>query len=157
MTVRPPGGPANPERTLSVSADLRLEVDGREAHLSGDGQRLVLRTEDPLRLWSALGDASLPAGATAPTGPRAIGRLATLLKDFGVTLDIAGPGGTVVRLGSEARSPVGRLVTGSRAVQPGSVGALWPLARRVVVQQRRWVVAVGAVAAVGVAVRRLAR
>ncbi len=115
-----------PIRALSVSADLELLVDGRPAKLEGAGQHLVLTCEDPVHLWSTLSHAWLPARADQVSGTRAVGRAASALSDVGVTLDIAGPGGTVVRLGAGAHSRTGRLITGSAAVQPYSVRAVLP-------------------------------
>lgn len=119
-------GTEGPIRALSVSADLELLVDGRPAKLEGAGQHLVLTCEDPVHLWSTLSHAWLPARADQVSGTRAVGRAASALRDVGVTLDIAGPGGTLVRLGAGAHSRTGRLITGSPAVQPYSVRAVLP-------------------------------
>lgn len=110
--------------TLSVSADLRLDVDGSKAHLVGDGQSLVLHSTDPLRLWSAVNKASLPAGISRVDGPRAVGRAADALLDSGLSVDVTGPHGVLVRLGQGADSRVGGFVTGSRGVEFGSARAL---------------------------------
>jgi len=109
---------------LSVSADLRLDIDGSKAHLVGDGQSLILHSNDPLRLWSALNQASLPAGVSRADGPRAIGRAADALLDNGLSVDVTGPHGVLVRLGQGADSRAGRLITGSRGVEFGSARAL---------------------------------
>jgi hypothetical protein len=123
-------GTDGPIRALSVSADLELLVDGRPAKLEGAGQHLVLTSEDPVHLWSTLSDAWLPSRAGEVSGPRAVGRAASALRDVGVTIDVAGPGGTVVRLGAGAHSRTGRLITGSPAVQPYSVRAVLPFGVR---------------------------
>lgn len=145
MSAAPPGrsGPAagteRAQPALSVLADLDLSVDGRSARLEGDGRHLVLTSEDPVHLWSTLGHASLPAEVGAVNGPRAVGRVATLLSDHGVTIDIVGPRGLLVQLGREARSGgpagslmslTGRLMTGSDAVAPQSVRAVLPFGVR---------------------------
>lgn len=129
----PPGHKAatdGPNLTLSVLADLDLDVDGRSVRLAGNGQHLVLTSEDPAHLWDTLVRASLPSGIGQVSGPRAVGRAASLLSDNGLTLDIVGPRGTVVRLGADAHSWAGRLITGSEAVQPSSVRAVLPVGVR---------------------------
>jgi hypothetical protein len=123
-------GTDGPNETLSVLADLDLDVDGRSARLAGNGQHLVLTSEDPAHLWDTLTRASLPSGIGQVSGPRAVGRAASLLSDNGLTLDIVGPRGTVVRLGADAHSWAGRLLTGSEAVQPSSVRAVLPVGVR---------------------------
>jgi len=110
--------------SLSVSADLRLDVDGASAHLAGDGQSLILHSSDPMRLWSSVNRASLPAGISRVDGPRAVGRAADALSDNGLRVDVTGPHGVLVRLGKGADSRAGRIVTGSRGVEFGSARAL---------------------------------
>ena len=109
---------------LSVSADLRIESDGQRAHLVGDGGSLILHTDQPLQFWSSINHAALPSGVGRVSGPRALGRVAGALDDAGITLDVTGPDGVLVRLGDGAGSRLGRLVTGSSAVGFGSVRLL---------------------------------
>lgn len=126
---------APPIGRLDVEADLRLDVDGTSAHLHGSGSRLVLFSDHPERVWAAAVASVLPAFGVAD-GPRAIGRVADLLQDAGVRLEVAGPHGVVVSLGDGVSSPVGRATTGSRAVRPGRPVALavlgWQAGPRVV-------------------------
>jgi len=118
--------PVSPAGTppLSVLADLRIEMDGHRAHLVGEGQSLILHTDRPLRMWAAVNRASLPAWTGRLNGPRAVGRAATGLRSSGLSIDVRGPDGVLVRLGDGVGSSVGRLLTGSSAVGFGSVRAL---------------------------------
>jgi hypothetical protein len=140
---------------LHVTADLRLDLDGVPATLTGDGDRLVLETGDPRALWSTITKAGLPAGVGRVSAARAVGRLASGLRDAGVSVEIRGPRGPLVSLGDGVRSVAGRVTTGSDALRPGGPGALGPL---VLSSLRRPAVLVGALAAlagaVAVAVRR---
>lgn len=140
---------------LSVSADLRLDIDGSKAHLVGDGQSLILHSSDPLRLWSALNQASLPAGISRVDGPRAIGRAADALLDNGLSVDVTGPHGVLVRLGRGADSRAGRIVTGSRGVEFGSARALGATARAAVPVRR--IAISGAVVAAAAALYAVSR
>lgn len=117
---------------LSVTADLDIEVDGHTARLEGEGQRLVLRSDHPEVLWSSLLNASLPAEVGKLSALRSVGRAASDMADAGVHLDVEGPHGTVVSIGNGEDSKLGRLVTGSAAIQPKSVRSLLPFAGVVV-------------------------
>ena len=55
----PRGGPFGDAR-VSVQADLRMDLGGAAATLTGDGDRLVLATERPGALWDTLAGAPLP-------------------------------------------------------------------------------------------------
>ncbi|GAA2009630.1 hypothetical protein JL107_17310 [Nakamurella flavida] len=115
--------PANGLPPLAVFADLRIEVDGVPAHLTSAGDRLELRTERPFALLAGLPATIGPASARG--GPtRLAGQAATLLAENGVGIDVVTSRGLVARLGAGADSRVGRLVTGSCAVQPGSASAV---------------------------------
>ncbi|MBO1767128.1 hypothetical protein [Allobranchiibius sp. GilTou38] len=124
------------ERPLSVTADLDIEIDGVFSHLAGDGRRMVLHSEHPQAMWSALTQASLPDSVGDVSGPRAIGRLARAMADAELHLDVEGPRGVIVSIGDGERSVIGRVVTGSAAVRPRSARSLLPFlgvaARRVV-------------------------
>ena len=109
---------------LSVFADLRVETDGHKAHLVGDGQSLVLHSSHPMKLWSALGQVSLPTGIRPASGRRAVGHAAAALQEYGLSVDVRGPQRMIIRLGDGAGSRVGRLVTGSGSVELGSVREL---------------------------------
>ena len=78
MTVQIPARTASTAApgALSVFADLRVETDGHKAHLVGDGQSLVLHSSHPMKLWSALGQVSLPTGIRPASGRRAVGHAA---------------------------------------------------------------------------------
>jgi len=109
---------------VAVLADLRIETDGQRAHLVGDGTALVLHTDSPLQFWSTINGAALRSGVGRVSGPRALGRAADVLTQAGITIDVTGPGGMIVRLGEGAGSVLGRVTTGSPAVQFGSVPVL---------------------------------
>ncbi len=117
---------------LSVTADLDIEVDGHTARLEGDGQRLVLRSGQPQLLWSSLTNAPLPDEVGNLSGLRSVGRVASEMANAGIHLDVEGPHGTVVSIGDGEDSKLGRLVTGSGSIQPGSVRSLLPFAGVVV-------------------------
>lgn len=121
MKISKPSGPADAVTVgpLAVFADVRLDAEGHRAHLVGDGQSLILHTDQPLHLWSALANAPLPAGVGRVNRPRALGRAADALQTAGLTVDVTGPDGLVVRLGG-AGSSAGRLLTGSSAIGFGS-------------------------------------
>ncbi len=127
MTVRAgsASSPAGQRAALAVHADLRIDSDGQRAHLVGDGRSLVLHTDSPLRFWSTINHAALPSGVGRVNGPRALGQAAGLLADAGITVDVTGPDGLLVRLGSGAESTLGRITTGSTAVVFGSARTLW--------------------------------
>lgn len=111
---------------VSVTADLDIEMDGVSARLEADGQRLVLRSDQPQLLWSSLTQASIPDSVGSVSGLRAAGRAARAMSEVGIHLDVEGPRGPVVSIGDGEHSLVGRLVTGSSAVQPGSIRSLLP-------------------------------
>ncbi len=114
--------------SLRFEADLDLvvtPVDGGPpitARVHGEEATLVVRTEEPSRLVSAL-------RAAGATDVRGLGRGASFLAARDVALQVEGPGGTVLRIGSGAASPLGRLLTGSSAVGIGSPRAVAPIAR----------------------------
>lgn len=114
---------------LSVTADLDIDIDGHSARLEGDGQRLVLRSDHPELLWSSVLNAALPDQIGNVSGPRSIGRAASEVAAAGMHIDVEGPHGTVVSIGAGEDSRLGRLITGSAAVQPKSVRSLLPFAR----------------------------
>lgn len=122
-TRLPPADEAT-SRSLSVFADLRMEADGQRVHLVGDGRSLILHSSDPLRLWSSLSSSALPAGVGRVSGPRAAGRAADALRDAGLRVDLTGPDGVLVALGSGAGTPAGRVLTGSDSVGFGSLRAV---------------------------------
>lgn len=115
---------ARAARSLSVFADLRMEADGQRVHLVGDGSSLILHSSDPVRLWSSLTESALPSGVGRVSGPRAAGRAADALRDAGLRVELTGPKGVLVTLGTGAGTPAGRLLTGSDALGFGSVRAI---------------------------------
>lgn len=106
---------------LNIDADLQVEVGGCKAVLTGTGGRLVLKADAPQLLLSSLRDVSLPNSAG---GVRGLGKIADLLSAHGLELHVEGPSGEMALLGVGAGSGLGKLVTGSRAVQLGSLRAL---------------------------------
>lgn len=149
------------DRRLLITADLRLEVGGEKAAVTASGSHVVVRADSPATLWSELNRAALPSSVGRVSGPRAVGRAAEMLRDNGLDVEIAGPDGVLVRLGSGVHSVLGRSVTGSSAVQLVSLRSLRPIATAAVLQSRSmWRVlgaTLAAVAAIAIAVRRGAR
>jgi hypothetical protein len=149
------------DRRLLITADLRLEVSGAQASVTASGSHVTVRADSPVTLWSELNRAALPSSVGRVSGPRAVGRAAELLREHGLDVQIEGPQGVLVRLGTGVHSALGRSVTGSSAVQLVSVRSLRPIASAAVAQafsMRRVIgVAVAAGISVAVAVRRRAR
>ena len=106
---------------LSVVADLRLETAGQRIQLVGDGQSLVLHTDNPIALFAAINRTAWPSAVGPSSGRRGIARAADTLHRAGLRVDVRGPGGVLVSLGHGAGSRLGRVLTGSRAVAFGSV------------------------------------
>jgi hypothetical protein len=111
---------------FEAELDLRIEppdgappVTGR---LLGEDGTLVLSTPQPQRLVQEL----RLAGAADLRGLR---QLAGRLAARGIAVRVDGPDGRVLALGAGAGSPLGLLLTGSRAVGLGSPRAVAPLAR----------------------------
>ncbi len=115
---------------LDVTADLAIEVDGVTAHLTGASSRLVLSSTHPERVLDAVVSSVLPVGVGEVSGARAVGRVADLLHEAGVRVEVQGPRGTVAVIGDDVRSATGRVLTGSDAVAVGRPGALAALAWR---------------------------
>lgn len=112
---------------LRVDADLRLDVDGVTASITGHGDDVTVFSETPGRLWAALAEAALPSGVGRVDGPRALGRLANSLDERGVRVHIDGPQGRLVTLGDPRSSFVGRVATGSGHLRLGSPRAVGPI------------------------------
>ena len=115
---------------LDVTADLSIDVDGVSATLTGAGSRLLLTSSHPERILDAALASMLPVGVGEISGPRAVGRVADLLREAGVRLEVRGPQGTVAEIGDDVRSGTGRVLTGSDAVSVGRPAALAALAWR---------------------------
>ena len=145
--------------TVSIRADLRMDLDGASATLTGDGDRLVLATERPGALWDTLASAPVPIGVRPASGSAGVGRVAEALRAAGLNLDVRGPRGTVATLGAGVDSVLGRVLAGSSALRPGAPAAVAPLLWHAV---RQWpaarIAAIAlAIAAGFVAVRRPSR
>ena len=142
---------------LDLQGGLTFSVDGpggaTAGTVTGDGAVLRVHAEDPVVAWDgALGSVS--------TGPRALREVADRLAGEGLSVEVTGPRGRLAVVGAAADSGVGRLLTGSRRVQLGGVGALRPLAvaqaRRSLAPHRRALLLAGA-AALAFVVRRRVR
>jgi len=107
--------------SLSVVADLRLETAGQRIQLVGDGQSLVLHTDNPIALFAAINRTAWPSAVGQSRGRRGIARAADTLHRAGLRVDVRGPCGVLVSVGHGAGSFWGRLLTGSRAVALGPV------------------------------------
>jgi hypothetical protein len=105
---------------FAVRADLTLQADGLTARLTGDGDRLTVTTADPWALWRSAAALPWPVGPTVSRGPSVLGDLGRALAEHGLHVDVTGPSGRVAELGAGVSSPLGRLLTGSAAVRPGS-------------------------------------
>ncbi|SDG26317.1 hypothetical protein [Klenkia brasiliensis] len=105
---------------FAVRADLTLQADGVTARLTGDGDRLTLDASDPWALWRSAAALPWPVGPTVSRGPSVLGEIGSALAARGLHVDVTGPGGRVAELGAGVASPLGRLLTGSAAVRPGS-------------------------------------
>jgi hypothetical protein len=153
--------PPYPGSRLDVTADLTVTVDGLTSTVTGSGSDLRVETADPARLLDTLADAELPSGVGRVDGPRALGRLAEVLRAAGVRVTVTGPRGDVLAMGDVPPAWTGRLLTGSRSVRMGSWSAVRPLvlasARRRVPLGRRAVVAVTVVLATAGLVRHRRR
>ena len=150
------------DQRLSITADLRLEVGGATATVTASGRHVTVRADSPVTLWSELNRAALPSSVGRVSGPRAVGRAAELLRDNGLDVQIEGPDGVLVRLGTGVHSGWGRSLTGSSAVQLVSWRSLRPIATTAVLQSIPFrgvlgVVLAGGAAAVVAIVRRRAR
>jgi len=116
---------------LDLQGGLSFTVDGpggsTSGTVAGDGAVLRVHADDPVAAWDGL------LGSVS-TGPAALRRVAGALADEGLSVEVSGPRGRLALVGADADSPVGRLLLGSRRVQPGALAALRPLA---VAQARR--------------------
>jgi hypothetical protein len=140
---------------MRVTADLSFTVDlGRgpiSGRVEGDGTVLRVTTDDADTVWEA-------ASSVPEIGTAALPFLADQLRDAGLRVDVVGPKGTVATIGSGASSTVGRVVTGSRAIQPGDTRAVAALlVGRIKRSRRGLVLAVAAAIAGGAAVVVLRR
>lgn len=140
---------------LDVTADLTIDVDGVPAQLTGSGSRLVLTSSHPEQLLDAAAASMLPVGVGEINGPRAVGRVADLMREAGVRLEVRGPQGAVATLGDDVRSAVGRVLTGSDAVSVGRPGALAALVWRG--RRREVLIGAGGATVLLLAVRALRR
>ncbi len=140
---------------LRLEGELSFTVDGPLGSTTGtahaDGTVLHVRAQDPVAAWDAV------AGA-APSGAGALGTLADQLAAEGLSVEVTGPAGRLATVGAGADSALGRAVTGSRHVQPGSPTALRPLVvsklRQGVRRRRSVLLALAAVAVLAARRRR---
>lgn len=100
---------------LAVDADLQLQVSTATgtttARVTGSGQRLRVESERPELLLAAVDRAD-------------VGRVADLLADAGITVDVRGPRGSLASIGAGASDRFGQVVTGSRRVALAPRGAV---------------------------------
>lgn len=129
----------SPSHAVVVEADLRLELDGHAATLTGSGTDLTLHCAEPAALLGQLSFAALPSGVDRIDGPRSLGRAADGLYRAGLRLSVTGPDGAVLVLGRDQDSRLGRLATGSRRARFGSTRTLRPVVAAEVIRrvQRR--------------------
>lgn len=151
------GGPPGVEGRLRLEGTVAFTVDGPRGRtggsLAGDGPVLRVTADDPVAAWDA-------AVASAPRGPGALGALADLLSEQGLSVEVSGPGGRLATVGAGVDSAVGGAVTGSRRVRPGRPAALRPLVVASLRQgavRRRQPLLVASAAACAVLLRRRSR
>lgn len=117
------GGPGR----LTIEADLRLQVDGVEAQIRGQGQQIDVIVDHPVRLLASAASLGRMAGVHLRRGvPRQ-------LAEVGLTLAVSGRSGELLRVGADAgrlRVRVGdRLLLRAFAAVAGTALA-WSVARR---------------------------
>jgi hypothetical protein len=140
---------------VAVVADLDFTVDlgsgPIQGRVEGHGRILRVTTEDADAVWQA-------ASSVPEVGTSWLPAFADRLTDAGLSLEVVGPQGRVATVGYGASSFVGRLVTGSRAVQPGDGRAVFALLLAQARRNPRTLLGVGAgvgiVAALAVVLRR---
>ncbi len=125
---------ADPQRVrrLTVEANLRLDLGGQPARLTGSGSELTLQLTDPADALTHVGAALLPRAGRLT--PRRLGWLADRLQTAGLRLTVRGPGGPVLVLGREGQGLL-RWLTRSRYVALGPPRAV---ARTLATLFRRW-------------------
>jgi hypothetical protein len=101
---------------LQIDADLRIHVTaptGRSAtgRVTARGSEVRVEVDRPHVLLASFDRSD-------------VGRLADLLADAGLSVQVVGPRGPAGVIGSGASSRVGRWVTGSAAVSPAPLAAL---------------------------------
>lgn len=105
---------------LSIGADLRFDIDGNHGTVVGDGRSVVVFSESPLRLLSALRQVELPSQLAGLKVRRAIGAGADYLSAAGMSVEVRGERGALLVLGAGHDSKAGRWLTGSGSVELGS-------------------------------------
>lgn len=112
---------APPARATHVEGRLRIELDGAEVVVVGEGRSAPLRAyvSDPRVVRQAL-----------PRGPRSLGPPADALARAGLQVELVHGGRVVGRLGAGVRSLVGSVVGGSRHARLGLPFLLRLLLRR---------------------------
>jgi hypothetical protein len=128
---------SQPSPKLDVEVDLRIDLDGQPATISGTDNHLVVHAESPVGLIAAVLASERPEGYRNLRGPGVLGAFADSLHTAGVELEVTGPSGTLLTLGSDQHSRWGRLATGSVHVRPGGMATLRPLLVEVVREQLR--------------------
>lgn len=118
---------SQPLPKLDVEVALRIDLDGQSATISGADNHLVVHAESPADLVAAVLAGELPGKYRNLRGPRALGVFADSLDTAGVELEVTGPSGTLLTLGSGQHWRWGRLATGSAHVRPGGMARLRPL------------------------------
>jgi len=93
-----------PLPTLSVFADLTIDLNGHPLRVSGEGNRIVVETERVLDLLNGMKSPTFGSGRTF------IRTLAKTLHGFNVTLEIRRRGSPVVRIGAVASGWLTRLL-----------------------------------------------
>ena len=142
--------------TVTIEADLRIDVDGRAASLKSDGRRLTFTSEAPDELWASLGGSTFGGATGSREGFKTIGQIAEALATQNLDLRVVGPQGEIVHLGSGAHSWWGRALTGSSLVQIGPLRSVRSVGVSMVRGSRLFWPVASALGAVGVAAATMA-
>jgi hypothetical protein len=111
------------DRTLDVTADLRVEVDGVPVRVRASGSEIAVTSADVRRLFAAVRVAGGAATQGSP-GRAELARVADTLAGHGLTARLDGPAGRVLSLGAAVDSAAGSGLLGSRHARVHPAGAL---------------------------------
>jgi hypothetical protein len=117
----------SPRPQVQVAADLHVQVGDVSAHVTGEGTRLRVVTDDVPGFAAALLTASRRAVPLDYRSPRAtLTSFGDALDDAGVTVDLIGPRGTVAKVGHGQHSALLARLTGARHLRLGRVRVVAP-------------------------------
>ena len=126
---------------VHLSGDLSLEVDGVDVQVHADGADLRIVADDPGAFVARVRGAATARSGVTP-GRRDLAGLAAALAASGITAHLESATRPVAVAGAGVDSPAGALLLGTRRVRPRAAVMV------IAVGRGRWLLAVGAVAAV---------